>query len=232
MTDLRTEQDPRRERWRGYFEQTLVGRDDEVAAATDAAMEAVARGEGRNAIIAVGRAAAKWERVQQEGLRGQSPGQQHSPPGQQHSPHRPPGQPPHPARAAAPPPAREQPAGPGAAGGRPARVWPPNSAVVYMLEKRSESLDGRFFQTWSCRLLRLEGGRRPVQPPIPVEIRGRSVIGTLAEGDVVQIPYGRPGQTRIVRTLRNLSADSEIEAKGRPFRGTRTLRRTFRLFVA
>jgi len=111
----------------------------------------------------------------------------------------------------------------------PARIWPKNSAVVYGFERRQESLDGHFFQVWSCRLLRLVDGK-PTQPPIPVEIRGRVIVGQLVQGDVVEIPPGRPGHTRIVKVLRNLSTDSVIEAKGRPFRRTRTVTRSARLF--
>jgi hypothetical protein len=219
MTKADTGQDQRQARWRNYFEQTLLGPDREVAAATEAAMHAVARGEGQAAIIAAGRAAAKAVR----GPRGARQTYQ--------SAHR---QPPRQAPRAATAPPQQPQAAPSAGAGstRPARIWPPNSAVVYMLEKRSEAMDGQFFQTWSFRLLRLEDGHRPVQPPIPVEVRGRSIIGQLAKGDVVEIPYGRAGQTRIVKTLRNLTTGCDIEAKGRPFRRARTLRRTFRMMVA
>jgi hypothetical protein len=98
--------------------------------------------------------------------------------------------------------------------------------VVGAVEKRTESMDGQFFQTWSFRLFRLEDGHRPVEPPIPVEIRGRSIIGQLAKGDVVTIPSGPRGRTRIVKTLHNLTTQTIVEAKGRPFRRTRTLRRS------
>lgn len=112
----------------------------------------------------------------------------------------------------------------------PARNWPRNSAVVAGIERRSESLDGQFFQVWSLRLQRLVDGK-PVQPPIPVEIRGRMIVGQLVQGDVVEIPAGRAGQTRVVKVLRNHSTDSTIEAKGRPFRRTRTVARTSRLVL-
>ena len=111
------------------------------------------------------------------------------------------------------------------------RTYPPNSGVVSLMEKRTESLDGQFFQVWSFRLMRLENGI-PVGAAIPVEIRGRSIIGQLTQGDVVEIPGGAPGETRIVKALRNLTTESTIEAKGRPFRRARTLRRTWRMFVA
>jgi hypothetical protein len=111
------------------------------------------------------------------------------------------------------------------------RTYPPNSGVVSFIEKRTESLDGQFFQVWSFRLMRLENGS-PVDPAIPVEIRGRSIIGQLTQGDVLEIPPGRHGETRIVKLLRNLTTHSTIESKGRPFRRTRTLRRTWRMFWA
>ena len=233
MTNQQTQDQQRRSRWRSYFEQTLLGKDYEVEAATDAAMEAVARGQGQAAIIAAGRAAAKRERLRREGPRASAPNAQANPPPAAHA-HRPTWHSPETGRAATtpPPPSNAAPrSGPSTATRRPARIWPPNSAVVSMLEKRSESMDGQFFQTWSFRLLQLEDGHRPVQPPIPVEIRGRSIIGQLAKGDVVELPYGRPGQTRIVKTLRNLSTECMVEAKGRPFRRARTLRRTFHFMV-
>jgi hypothetical protein len=36
MADMHTEQDQRRSRWRSYFEQTLLGKDYEIEAATEA----------------------------------------------------------------------------------------------------------------------------------------------------------------------------------------------------
>jgi hypothetical protein len=221
MVNMNSQQSSRRSRWHGYFEQILFGPDSEVEAATDAAMRAIASGAGRDAIIAAGKAAAKAERARRE--------QPYSnlPPGLQQQPV---------------PPRRRQSNSAGemtsqsrssseqsAGDARPSRIWPANSAVVHLLEKRSESLDGQFFQVWSMRLFRLEDGWRPVPPPIPVEMRGRSIIGQLNKGDVVEIPYGRSGHTRMVKTLRNLSTECEIEAKGRPFRRFRTLRRTSKL---
>jgi hypothetical protein len=108
-------------------------------------------------------------------------------------------------------------------------VWPAGSGVVYSLQQRTESLDGQFFQVWSFRLLRLENGRTPVQPPIPVEIRGRAIIGQLAKGDVVAIPAGSSGHARIVKTLRNYTTETVIVARGRPFRRIRTFARTVKL---
>lgn len=234
MTSLHTEQDQRRRRWRGYFEQTLLGRDYEIEAATEAAMDAIARGQGQAAIIAAGEAAAKRERLQRESPYPARPRQQPEP-APASPPRRPAQQRPQSGPAASEPgpaqPGRNPSQKPATPPSRPTRIWPPNSAVVSMIEKRSESMDGQFFQTWSFRLLRLEDGHRPVQPPIAVEIRGRSIIGQLAKGDVVEIPYGRQAQVRIVKTLRNLSTDTLVEAKGRPFRRFRTLRRTFRLAV-
>jgi len=233
MTNPQTEHDQRRSRWHSYFEQTLLGEDYEIEVATDAAMGAVARGEGQAAIVAAGRAAAKRERSRRERSRASTSYSQAQPPPAA-PPHRPTWRSPETGRAASAPPPQPSgipQSGPRAATRRPARIWPPNSAVVYMLEKRSESMDGQFFQTWSFRLLRLEDGYRAVQPPIPVEIRGRSIIGQLAKGDVVELPYGRPGHTRVVKTLRNLSTECLVEAKGRPFRRFRTLRRTFRFMV-
>jgi hypothetical protein len=204
----------RRERWRSYFERTLLGPDNELEAATEAAMRAVARGEGQQAIIAAGLAAACAQR------NGGGPSLR---------------QPPRQTRTAAPPPAAPPPAAPPPGGAqqgapqhaaRPKRIWPPGSAVVGSIEKRTESMDGQFFQTWSFRLFRLEDGHRPVEPPIPVEMRGRSIVGQLAKGDVVVIPSGQHGRTRIVKSLHNLTTETTVEAKGRPFRRTRTLRRT------
>lgn len=215
-----------RARWRGYFEQVLTGPDSEVEAATEAAMGAIARGAGRDAIIAAGKAAAQSERARRERpYSGPSQKSQQSPEGPRWAPpgRGQPGAAPRtvdPSASPAEQPARDR---------RPSRVWPADSGVVHLLEKRSESLDGQFFQTWSMRLFRLEDGWRPVPPPIPVEMRGRSIIGQLAKGDVVEIPYGNQGRTRIVKTLRNLSTECTIEAKGRPFRRFRTLRRTSRL---
>jgi hypothetical protein len=139
MTNPQTEHDQRRSRWHSYFEQTLLGKDYEIEAATDAAMGAVARGEGQAAIIAAGRAAGKRERSRRERSRPSTSHSQPQPPPAA-PPHRPTWQTPETGRAASAPPPQPSgipQSGPSAATRRPARIWPPNSAVVYMLEKRS-----------------------------------------------------------------------------------------------
>ncbi len=55
MTDPQSEQ---RQKWRRYFEQIITGPNGEVEAATDGAMEAIARRSDQAAVIAAGRAAA------------------------------------------------------------------------------------------------------------------------------------------------------------------------------
>lgn len=231
MPTVDEESDLRRARWRSYWEQSLTGPDSEIEAATEASMSAVARGEGRDAIMAAGKAAAKKERMARQPAKARP-----RPPRQAHTDAPPKPWPPR----QAPPQQRTAPSAgtgkaapepppPPAAAGQPPRIWPPNSAVIQTLEKRTESNDGQFFQVWSCRLFELKDGK-PVPPPIAVEMRGRSIIGQLAKGDVVQIPPGQKGQTRIVKTLTNLTTEAEVVAKGRPFRRMRTLSRTVRLF--
>ena len=133
----------RRERWHSYFERTLLGNDGELEAATEAAMRADGRGDGQQAIVAAGLAAARAHR---------NGGSAEPPPFRAASP-----------RQTAPP--RKEPQGKAAQSAqsprqdaRPKRIWPPGSAVVGTVEKRTESMDGQFFQTWSFRLFRLEDG--------------------------------------------------------------------------
>lgn len=99
-------------------------------------------------------------------------------------------------------------------------------ALVTAFERRTENLDGTFFQVWSLRLqpLATQQGSRPTI--IPVEIRGRAIIGHVSKGDIVRIPAGQSGTTRIVKTIENITTNSVIEAKGRPFRRTRTAARS------
>lgn len=235
MTQTSAERAQRRARWRSYFEQTLLGPDSEIEAATEAAMQAVARGEKQAGIIAAGRSAAADARAARNGGTATPrprPAASSTPSTPRSStPSAPsaarsstPSASPSAARAATP-----SSAPPDATSPTSARVWPAGSGVVYGLQQRTESLDGQFFQVWSFRLLRLEGGRTPVQPPIPVELRGRAIIGQLAKGDVVEIPGGSPGHVRIVKKLRNHTTQTVIEARGRPFRRTRTIARTIKL---
>lgn len=212
MADVGDERAARRARWRSYFEQTLLGGDREVLAATEAAMDAVDRGLGQQEIIAAGRAAAKR-------VRGGGPGAGAT------------SRPPRGASGMASDASAPRNTQARDTSGSRAKIYPATAGVVSVLEKRTESLDGQFFQVWSCRVMRLQAGQ-PVGPAIPVEIRGRSIIGQLTQGDVIEIPEGRPGQTRLVKEIRNLSTEAMIEAKGRPFRRSRTLRRTWRVFAA
>jgi hypothetical protein len=110
-----------------------------------------------------------------------------------------------------------------------ARSWPRNSAVVDAFERRSENLDGTFFQVWSLRLRPLGHDGRPGDEIVSVELRGRAVIGHVTKGDVVATPPGTYGTTRIVKELRNYTTNSTVEAKGRPFRRTRTFSRSLGL---
>ena len=212
VSNFGDERAARRARWHNYFEQRLLGPDRELRAATDAAMDAVDQGFGQKAIIEAGLAAAK--RVRGGG----------APPFATASPRPGSGQAPGASRVQRAP-AFQPHAKPIPAAGS---AHPANSGVVSLIEKRTESLDGQFFQVWSFRLMRLNEGQQ-VGPAIPVEIRGRSIIGQLTQGDVVEIPAGRAGGTRIVKLIRNHTTQSTIQAKGRPFRRSRTLHRTWKL---
>jgi hypothetical protein len=196
-----------RERWRAFFLEILAGQDELAELATDAAIRALRAGATQEDAVEAGMRASR---------RAADPA---TPARSGPAPHRS-------ASAPAAPPRRA--AGPTDAtyGG-----WPAGSGVAVFVDRRTESFDGQFFQVLSCRLRELAGGRL-VGPIIPVEMRARSIIGHLVKDDVVQIPDGRPGETRIVKTMQNLTTGSQIEAKGRPFRRWRTLRRTLRLALA
>jgi hypothetical protein len=204
-----------RERWRGFFGQVLPPQPEVIDSATTAAMQAIARGGASDDAVAAGMAAARAVIDSTSSAASTQVPHQSSRRAARSSASRPAG------------PAAGQ-AGSGAPPG-PEKIWPENSAVVYSVERRSESLDGVFFQVLSCRLLRLENGCKPVPPHIPVELRGRSIVGPISKGDVVVIPYGPASRTRVVKTLENLTTQSVVEAKGRPFRKTRTVARTSRL---
>lgn len=193
--------DPLRDRWRAFFSTVLPPQPELIEAATTATMAAIATGAGQDAAVVAGMAAAR-------GVTGDRAAT---------------------ARASTAPsrPAPSSVADPMTS----TRTWPRGSAVVHSLERRSESLDGVFFQVLSLRLLRLQDGRTPVGPHVPVELRGRSIVGPISRGDVVLTPPGREGHTRVVKTLTNLTTESAVEAKGRPFRKVRTVTRSIRLAV-
>lgn len=108
--------------------------------------------------------------------------------------------------------------------------WPKNAGVVTLVDRRTESLDGDFFQVLNLRLSRLEQGR-PTGTPTAVELRGRVIVGHITKGDVVEMPAGAAGRTVEVTSLKNLTTGATVEAKGRAFRQIRTAARTAKLIL-
>jgi hypothetical protein len=181
-----------RQKWRKYFEQTITGPDGEVEAATDAAVEAIARRADQAGVIAAGRAAAAEYRAN-GGRRKPAPP--------------PPPPPPAAARTAPYGYAQPQPTAAAAAG---QAMGDSRSGVVSGLQQRSEMVGRTYFQVWNFRLERRDA-RGAALPPVPVEMRARSIRGQIANGDLVEIP----SSARPMR-LKNVTTGATIKAHGKP----------------
>ncbi len=110
-----------------------------------------------------------------------------------------------------------------ASGGRPARPAPVQApppvapaarvgggGIVTGLQQRQEMSGRSYIQVWNFRLERRDANGNPL-PPVPVEIRARSIRGQIANGDLVEIPTKpRPMQ------LRNLTTGATLRARGKP----------------
>ncbi|MEV6971820.1 hypothetical protein AB0M47_42665, partial [Hamadaea sp. NPDC051192] len=84
------------------------------------------------------------------------------------------------------------------------------SGVVTGLQQRQEMAGRTYFQVWNFRLERRDA-RGSALPPVPVEMRARSIRGQIANGDLVEIPTsGRPMR------LKNLTTGATVKARGRP----------------
>jgi cytochrome c6 len=78
----------------------------------------------------------------------------------------------------------------------------------------SSIIRGGTLQKWTFRVVRdNEAANAP--RPVPVEIKGGRIDGTLIEGDRVQIPTGRwrPGSTLRVHAFQNLTTQETVRAR-------------------
>jgi hypothetical protein len=67
---------------------------------------------------------------------------------------------------------------------------------------------------WDFRIERQDAAGKPL-PRAQVEMRGNSIHGTIANGDWVEIDTNwRQGKVVHTRTVRNLSSNSTVHAKG------------------
>jgi hypothetical protein len=86
--------------------------------------------------------------------------------------------------------------------------------IVRNIQTRQDiNLTGRPDTVWNFRLERFDhNGNR--LPPIPVEMRGRTMTGALSEGDWIRVPgTWKKGTTLVVRRVQDLSTDTEVGAK-------------------
>lgn len=173
-----------RQKWRTYFEQIIVGSDAEIEAATEGAMQAIRQRADQAGVVAAGRTAAAEFRAN-----GQRPHAAPPPP------------PPQASFSFAPPPSAPQPA---------ARVTAPGSGVVTGLQQRQEMVGRSYFQVWNFRLERRDAGGSTL-PPVPVELRARSIRGQITNGDLLEIP----SSSRPMR-LKNLTTGATVKAHGKP----------------
>ena len=142
-----------RQKWRNYFEQVISGSDGEVEAATDAAMEAIARRADQAGVIAAGRAAAAEYRAH---------GGRRKPP--------------------IPPPAVPRVKPSTAAPKAMLPVGDARSGVVTGLQQRQEMVGRTYFQVWNFRLERREVGLPPFPVEMRARsIRGQINNGDLVE---------------------------------------------------
>ncbi len=198
----------KRAKWQSYFEQRLIGGAAEVNAATEGAMQAIARREDVDSVIAAGLAAAKYFRSHAT-----------MPPAPQQ------------ARKAAPPPRAQQPTEPRArAQATTAPSYSPSPAparststvssssggVVSSLQQRQEMVGRTYFTVWNFRLENPDGSR---STPISVEMRGRYFHGAIANGDQVDIGHRvRPGKLVKAQRVRNVTTGTDVKAVGKPHR--------------
>lgn len=206
----------KRARWRGFFGQRLTGGDAEVDAATEAAMRALERGEGVDAIVAAGLEGARMfgtQRTSPRPWRADSPGTSGPPPPRSQA--RAEAQEPtagtrtgYSARAAS----SAAPAGASRSG---SGIGSATSGIVNGLQQRQEMFGGNYFTVWSFRLEHMDSAGHPMTP-IPVEMRGRRFNGGINNGDLVDVG-GRPQPGKLVRTrrVRNLTVGTDVRAIGR-----------------
>jgi hypothetical protein len=86
--------------------------------------------------------------------------------------------------------------------------------IVRNIQTRQDiNLTGRPDTVWNFRLERFDrDGNR--LPPIPVEVRGRTMAGALSEGDWIRVSgTWRKGTTMVVREVQDLSTDTKVGAK-------------------
>ena len=174
-----------RQKWRTYFEQIIVGTDAEIEAATDGAMQAIRQRADQAGVVAAGRTAAAEFRAN----------------GQRRQPAPPPLSPSQASFSYAPQPSAPQPA---------ARVTAPGSGVVSGLQQRQEMVGRSYFQVWNFRLERRDASGSTL-PPVPVEVRARSIQGQITNGDLLEIP----SSSRPMR-LKNLTTGATVKAHGKP----------------
>jgi hypothetical protein len=86
--------------------------------------------------------------------------------------------------------------------------------MVRNIQGRSEQgLTGRPDMVWNFRLERFDrNGNR--LPPVPVEVRGKTMTGALSEGDWIRVSGSwTKGTTLVVREVQDLSTDTRVGAK-------------------
>jgi hypothetical protein len=90
--------------------------------------------------------------------------------------------------------------------------------TVSSFQQRTEQINTgtgpRSLVVWDFRIEQRDSTGQPM-PRVAVEMRGRSFIGSINNGDVVEIDARfRPGQVLQVRRLRNLTSGAVVTAKG------------------
>jgi hypothetical protein len=86
--------------------------------------------------------------------------------------------------------------------------------MIRNIQGRSEQgLTGRPDMVWNFRLERFDrNGNR--LPPVPVEVRGKTMTGALSEGDWIRVSGSwTKGTTLVVREVQDLSTDTRVGAK-------------------
>jgi hypothetical protein len=72
----------------------------------------------------------------------------------------------------------------------------------------------RMLTVWDFRIERQDDAGKPL-PRVQVEMRGNTIHGTIANGDWVEVDANwREGKVVQTRTVRNLTSNSTVRAKG------------------
>jgi tetratricopeptide (TPR) repeat protein len=84
------------------------------------------------------------------------------------------------------------------------------------INRRSERnpwLNNSQIVIWNLRIERIDESGHPL-PPVPVELRGKNIVGDLTDGDCVEIPGSwRPGSSSRLSTLQNRTTGDVISVK-------------------